>query len=211
MSLTITIFNEKLDKKNDAFLSLEDFTLKPKLLSQVVRAELSNVRVSRAHAKIRSEVSGGGKKPWKQKGTGRARHGSSRSPIWVGGGTTHGPRNVRNWHLKINKSARISSLKTILKDRLIDNSVFELAKGFDFPKTSQSIELLQNLEKKTGNKIKQTILLYTSAEKPNLRGFVNAGIFLLNASNIKIYKIVAHKNVVLTAGARELLEERVSK
>jgi large subunit ribosomal protein L4 len=211
MSLTITIFNEKLDKKNDAFLSLEDFTLKPKLLSQVVRAELANIRVSRAHAKIRSEVSGGGKKPWKQKGTGKARHGSRRSPIWVGGGTTHGPRNVRNWHLKINKTARISSLKTILKDRLLDNSVFELVKGFDFLKTAQSVDLLQNLETKTGNKIRQTILLYTTAEKPNLRGFVNAGISLLNASNIKIYKIVAHKNVVLTSGARELLEERVSK
>jgi large subunit ribosomal protein L4 len=211
MSLTITIFNEKLDKKNNAFLSLEDFVLKPKLLSQVVRAELSNVRVSRAHAKIRSEVSGGGKKPWKQKGTGRARHGSSRSPIWVGGGTTHGPRNVRNWHLKINKSARIASLKTILKDRLMDNAVFELATGFDFAKTSQSVDLLQNLEVKTGNKIKQTVLVYTSAEKPNLRGFVNTGVFLLNASNIKIHKIVAHKNVVLTSGARELLEERVSK
>ena len=211
MSLTVTIFNEKLDKKNNAFLSLEDFILKPKLLSQVVRAELSNVRVSRAHAKIRSEVSGGGKKPWKQKGTGRARHGSSRSPIWVGGGTTHGPRNVRNWHLKINKSARIASLKTILKDRLMDNSVFELETGFDFLKTAQSIDLLQSLETKTGNKIKQTVLVYTSDEKPNLRGFVNTGVFLLNACNIKIHKIVAHKNVVLTSGARQLLEERVSK
>lgn len=211
MSLTITIFNEKLDKKVDAFPALVDFTLKPKLLSQVVRAELSNVRISRAHAKIRSEVSGGGKKPWKQKGTGRARHGSTRSPIWVKGGVAHGPRNDRNWHLKINKTARISSLKTILKDRLVDNSVFEFVKDFNFPKTSQSVNILQNLESKTGNKIKQTILLYTTSEKPSLRGFVNSGLTLLNASNLKIYKIVAHKNVILTPGARELLEERVSK
>jgi large subunit ribosomal protein L4 len=211
MSLTITLFNENLDKKVDAFPSLADFVLKPKLLAQVVRAEMSNVRISRAHAKTRAEVSGGGKKPWKQKGTGRARHGSTRSPIWVKGGVAHGPRNERNWHLKINKTARISSLKTILKDRLVDNAIFEFSAGFDYPKTSLSIDALQNLETKTGNKVKQTIMLYTTAEKPNLRGFVNSGLTLLNASNIKIYKIVQHKNMILTPGARELLEEKVSK
>ena len=211
MSFDIIVFNKKLDKRIKAFESLDGFVPKPKLLSQVVRAELSNIRISRAHAKIRSEVSGGGKKPWKQKGTGRARHGSTRSPLWVKGGVTHGPRNDRNWHLKINKSARLSSLKTILQDRLSENVVFEFDKNFSFLKTSESIDILKNLEAKTSTKTKQTILLYTSVEKENIRGFVNSEVTLLNALNIKLYKIVMHKNVILTPGARELLEARILK
>src|SRR6185369_9697615 len=73
------------------------------MVHQVVTSMLSSRRNNVAHAKNRGEVSGGGKKPWQQKGTGRARHGSIRSPIWVGGGTTHGPRNDKNYGRKVNK------------------------------------------------------------------------------------------------------------
>ncbi len=84
------------------------------LVHEVVRLMNSNSRTAIAHTKTRGEVRGGGKKPWKQKGTGRARHGSSRSPIWVGGGVTHGPRNDKNFDRKINKKAKTKALFTIL-------------------------------------------------------------------------------------------------
>jgi large subunit ribosomal protein L4 len=211
MSLTITLLDKKLSTKQDAFPSLVDYVVKAHLLAQVVKAELANIRVSRAHTKTRSEVSGGGKKPWKQKGTGRARHGSTRSPIWVKGGVTFGPRSATNWHQKINKSSRISSLKSILKDRLDSNTVFELAPKYEFTKTSSAVEILQGLEKTTGTKLSKTILVYTSDMKPMLRGFVNSGINLINAQNLKIYKLVSNENIILTPEAREVLETKINK
>jgi len=84
------------------------------LVHQVVVAEAANARTPVAHVKTRGEVRGGGRKPWKQKGTGRARHGSTRSPIWVGGGITHGPRNDKDYSQKINKKMKAGALFAIL-------------------------------------------------------------------------------------------------
>ncbi|MDE1941428.1 MAG: 50S ribosomal protein L4, partial [Patescibacteria group bacterium] len=84
------------------------------LVHEIVRLMNSNSRTPVAHTKTRGEVRGGGRKPWKQKGTGRARHGSTRSPIWVGGGVAHGPRNEKNYSRKINRKAKSKALFTIL-------------------------------------------------------------------------------------------------
>jgi large subunit ribosomal protein L4 len=191
------------------FSGLIDFDVKIKLLAQVVKAELSNLRTSGAHTKTRDEVRGGGKKPWKQKGTGRARHGSIRSPIWVGGGVTHGPTKNINWHQIITKSMRISALKSIFKDRLLEQNVYQLSDDLDFQKTKQAEEFLTKLMPE--NKIKRQVLIYTTSEKPSILGFANLDLRKINAEKLKINQLVASQNFILTPRAREVIEARLSK
>src|SRR3954465_13891851 len=93
------------------------------LVKQVVDSLLSSQRKNVAHTKNRGEVRGGGKKPWQQKGTGRARHGSSRSPIWVGGGITHGPRNDKNYERLVSKKMKTKALHTLLSRKWKDGEV----------------------------------------------------------------------------------------
>lgn len=98
------------------------------LVHQVAVSHQSNKRANTADTKDRSEVSGGGKKPWRQKGTGRARHGSRRSPIWVGGGVTHGPTTDRNYKKKINKKMKAKALFTVLSDKMRNNELIFIDK-----------------------------------------------------------------------------------
>jgi len=96
------------------------------LIYQAVNVQNANNRFSLAHAKNRGEVSGGGKKPWRQKGTGRARHGSIRSPLWRGGGVTFGPRNEENFSRKINKKAKRKALLMVLTSKVQDKELIVL-------------------------------------------------------------------------------------
>jgi large subunit ribosomal protein L4 len=117
--------------------------VKPELIQSVSRAQMANAFIPYAHTKDRSEVRGGGKKPWKQKGTGRARAGSSRSPLWSGGGVTFGPRNTKNPELKINKKEKQAAIRMVLTDKLASGRLiivdsFEKATG----KTAEIAKLL---------------------------------------------------------------------
>lgn len=120
------IYNLKGEESGNIDLPQEVFGVKinPDLLHQVVVSQQSSARRSIANTKTRGEVRGGGKKPWKQKGTGRARHGSTRSPIWVGGGITFGPRSERNFEKKINKKMIRKALTMALSGKTADNQLF---------------------------------------------------------------------------------------
>src|SRR3989338_9149521 len=116
------------------------------LVKQVADSLLSSRRKNVAHTKDRSEVSGGGKKPWKQKGTGRARHGSTRSHIWVGGGVTGGPRNEKNFERKVSQKMRTKALYTILSRKMRDGEVlFVKSIALTDPKTKEAVKTLQSL------------------------------------------------------------------
>ena len=119
------IYNQEGKETGKINLPVELFGLKwnADLVDQVVTAMRGNARGPVAHVKDRSAVRGGGKKPWKQKGTGRARHGSSRSPIWVGGGVTHGPNKERDYTRKINKKMKTKALFTVLSRKWRDGEV----------------------------------------------------------------------------------------
>lgn len=114
---------------SDALFAVEP---KAEVVHQAVTAQDANSRAISAHVKDRSEVRGGGKKPWKQKGTGRARHGSSRSPIWVGGGVAHGPTKDRNFSVKLNKKAKRLALAMALTDKLREGK-FVAVEDFNIP------------------------------------------------------------------------------
>ena len=118
------------------------------LVKQVVEAGQANRRANTAHTKNRGEVSGGGRKPWQQKGTGRARHGSTRSPIWVGGGVTHGPRTERVYDQKVNKQMRRKALLVSLSGKAQHNEIIVLENfAFSEARTKQAGALFRALSK----------------------------------------------------------------
>lgn len=123
------------------------------LVHQVVEGMRSNKRAGTADTKDRGEVRGGGKKPWKQKGTGRARHGSTRSPIWVGGGVTHGPLAEKNYKRKISKKMRAQALFSVLSKKLKDNEILfvDTLSGSKI-NTKNAAEVMKKLAKASGFK-----------------------------------------------------------
>ncbi len=121
------------------------------LVHQVVTAMQANARTPVAHTKTRGEVRGGGKKPWRQKGTGRARHGSTRSPIWKGGGITHGPRNEKSYEQKINKKMRTKALYTVLSEKLRKGQILFLEElTLKNIKTKDAVAIVKDLSKVSG-------------------------------------------------------------
>ncbi len=152
------------------------------LVHQVVRSMISDSRVIYAHTKMRGEVRGGGKKPWKQKGTGRARHGSSRSPIWVGGGITHGPNNLKNYSKKINRKMKTKALYVILSKKLRDGElIFVDSFEIKTPKTVEAIAILKSLAKVKAysdlfTKKNNSAIIAINGKKPSLeKSFANIG------------------------------------
>jgi large subunit ribosomal protein L4 len=140
------------------------------LVHQAVVAQQANSRVNLAHTKDRSEVQGTGKKPWKQKGTGRARHGSRRSPIWIGGGITFGPQSIRNFTKKFNKRAKRKALFMTLSDKAVSEGIIVVDDlSIAEPKTNLVAEMLKALPT-TG---KRTLLVVNSDNTNVRRGSKN--------------------------------------
>ena len=152
-ALEATVFSQEGKKVETIKLPESIFALpwKADLVHQVVVSLMSNKRANIAHTKDRSEVSGGGKKPWQQKGLGRARHGSTRSPIWVKGGVAHGPRNDKNYERKVNKKMKAKALFTIISKKFRDGEVFFLdALKVSIPKTKEALKVLKGITKIKG-------------------------------------------------------------
>jgi large subunit ribosomal protein L4 len=149
------IYNQKGGEAGVINLPAKVFAAKWRsdLVHQVVEGMRSNKRAGTADTKGRGEVRGGGKKPWKQKGTGRARHGSTRSPIWVGGGVTHGPLAEKNYKRKISKKMRAQALFSVLSKELKDGEIiFVDSLATPEIKTKSAVEIMKNIVKASGLK-----------------------------------------------------------
>ncbi|MBI4087616.1 MAG: 50S ribosomal protein L4 [Candidatus Liptonbacteria bacterium] len=195
-----TVYNLKNEKVGEMELPSSIFEAKwnPVLVAQVLRAQLANSRRPWAHAKTRAEVRGGGRKPWRQKGTGRARHGSTRSPLWVGGGKAHGPNKLRDYSQKVNKKMARLALFSALAKKLKENQlkVFE-DMNIAEPKTkvlSATLKHLLNLKK---DHKKMDVLMVADRENANVRrassNLVKAKT--LDAQSLNIYDVLNHKNI----------------
>ena len=150
--------------------SLFAVAVKPSVVHEVIVAQDANSRVVSAHTKDRSEVSGGGKKPWKQKGTGRARHGSTRSPIWVGGGVAHGPLAERNFSKKVNKKMKRVAIAMLLSDR-VQNESFVAVDSLALPEAKT--KLVADMRKALPCAAKTALLILGSAEASMQRAVRN--------------------------------------
>lgn len=183
--------------------------IKPEVVHQVYVAQSSNTREPIAHTKTKGDVSGGGKKPWKQKGTGRARHGSIRSPIWRGGGVTFGPNNERNWKMKINKNTRRLALKMCLTDKAQSNVLY-VVEDFNFsePKTKLVAEFLTKLPAKN----KSFLLLNDESNKGLLKMSRNLKkINTVRAKDVSVLDLLSREAVIVSKKGLEQLDSILVK
>lgn len=191
------------------------------LVHEVVLGMQANARgISSAHTKGRGEVSGGGKKPWKQKGTARARHGSTRSPIWVGGGVAHGPINSKDYSVKINKKVRAKALATVLTKKLADNEIiFVDSLKMSEPKSKEAKAVIVAIAKGSGNdplatKRKNAALVVLAtrdlATEKSFRNFGNYEVIM--AKDVNPVDLLTYKYVVMAdaAASVEVLEKRAA-
>lgn len=208
------VYNRKGEEQGTVTLPEEVFGVSwnADLVHQVVTSMMNNARTPVAHTKTRGEVRGGGKKPWQQKGLGRARHGSIRSPIWVGGGVTHGPRNDKNFSRKINRKMKAKALNVILSRKLKDNEIlFVNDLSFGAPKTKDALGVLKSLAGIKGYEAltkKQTNSAYIALSKKDRvveKSFNNfSNIEVGEIRNLNPLQVLNYKYLVITEPAESL-------
>lgn len=189
--------------KENGTIDLPDsfFGVEPKahVIHEVVVAQEANSREALAHTKDRSEVSGGGKKPWKQKGTGRARHGSIRSPIWVGGGITHGPRNERNFSVKINKKTKRLALAMLLSDK-VKEGTFVAVEDFNLPEAkTKHVAAMRKALPGAGSK---ALVIVTTGDAAMKRAAVNLPkTTTIHAHSLNVRDLTKYRTVLASKAA----------
>src|SRR5690554_6073836 len=196
---TFNVFNQAGEKISEVALNDAIFGITPnqQVIYDVVNAQLAALRQGTHKVKNRSEVRGGGKKPWRQKGTGRARQGSIRSPQWRGGGVVFGP-TPRSYAVKVNKKVKQLALKSALSHHVLNNQLILLDSiKLEQPKTKLFVEVINNLKLEG-----KTLVLGTNFEDNVVlasNNIPNTEVRL--ASQVSVYEILKFKNVVLLQDA----------
>jgi large subunit ribosomal protein L4 len=201
---TVDLFNREGQKVGDMQLSDNVFAVEvnESVLHQVVVAQLANKRQGTQSAKTRAEVSGGGKKPWRQKGTGRARQGSTRSPQWTHGGIVFAPK-PRDYRMSIPKSMKRVAMKSALTSKVNDNSIIVLeGLELEVPKTKEIVKMLSTFEAK---KVLIVVPVANEVVYKSVRNIEGATIIPVN--NLNVYDILKHEKFIVTKEAVEKIEE----
>lgn len=203
---TIEIKDASGKKAGSADLAATVFGIEPNMtvMHTVVRSQRAAWRQGTSNTLTRGQVRGGGKKPWRQKGTGRARAGSNRSPVWRGGAILFGPQ-PRKYDFKVNKKIRKLALRMALSSRLAGDNLL-VVKGFDLPEAKTKV-----FAKIAGNLGLSKALIIAPEESRNLvlssRNL--PGITLTTPDQLSVYEILKHKQLVLLEGAVEPVETRL--
>lgn len=207
------VYNQSGEKVSTLSLNPKIFGLEnldANLVHAAVRTQRNNLRRSIAHTKTRGEVSGTGKKPWKQKGTGRARAGSFRSPLWRHGGITFGPRNEVDWSLKMNRSAFRKALFTVLSDKIRDNKLVVLDKFETVGKTKELAGLLNRIADRAGLGKKFSLVIASPNKEVEraARNLSNAKVLV--ADRLNVMDLMKYDPMV-TREALEVIEKTYLK
>lgn len=204
--LKVNVYNVKGEVVKEKELNDKSFGMVPSvaLVHQVVEAQLANARYPFAHTKTRGEVSGGGKKPWKQKGTGRARAGSTRSPLWVGGGTTFGPRNEENLTKKVNKKMKVRALYMCLADKINDKNLLLLDNlELSAIKTKEMLQVLKNLPVQ-----KKVLLVLPKQDQKIVKACDNLpNVKVILADSLNCVDVLNYNTVLVLEDAVEVIEK----
>ena len=201
----VDVYDIKGKKVSDIELSEEIFGIIPNenIIHSVLVNYQANQRQGTQNTKTRSEVSGGGKKPWRQKGTGRARQGSTRSPQWIKGGIALGPK-PRSYSYKVNKKERRLAIKSVLSSKVIDNELVVVDKiPFSEIKTKNMVEALNNL------KIEGKTLILLPEKDENVQKSARniEGVKTTLVNTINVYDLLKYTKLVVTVDAIKKLEE----
>ncbi|CCO25262.1 50S ribosomal protein L4 [Maridesulfovibrio hydrothermalis] len=203
---TITIYDQTNKEVGSMDLAPEVFEVpvKPEILHLVVRSQLAAKRSGTHATKTRGMKRGGGAKPWRQKGTGRARAGSTRSPLWRGGGTTFGPQ-PRDYSFKVNKKVRALALKMALTSKLSEEKLM-VVKSIDLPEIKT--KLFADVAETLG--LYKALIVVKDADNKLLLSARNIpGIKLISADQLNVYDILRHRQVVMLENAAQDLQERL--
>lgn len=201
--LTADLYTADGKKKGTVDLNEDIFGIEPNkaVMHQVVTAQLAAARAGSHSTKTRSEVRGGGRKPWRQKGLGRARHGSIRSPQWAGGGVAHGPK-PRDYSQRTPKKMRRLALRSALSDRAATGSikVVETFDVWDTPKTKQAVALLEAMEI-TG----KVLLIAEDHERSAIKSFRNLeSVIASNLGQANTYDVLWAETIIMSQGTLDL-------
>ncbi|GAK09554.1 LOW QUALITY PROTEIN: LSU ribosomal protein L4p [Geomicrobium sp. JCM 19038] len=203
----VTVFNQSGSQVGDVELAEAVFGITPNenVVHDAVVMQQASLRQGTQKAKTRSEVRGGGAKPWRQKGTGRARHGSSRSPIWKGGGVIFAP-TPRSYSYKLPKKVRRLALKSVLSDKVQNDALIVLDElSLDAPKTKDMINILSSLSA-------EKLLVVTAERNANVEKSANnlPNVKTITATGVNVLDVINYDKVIITKEAVERVEEVLS-